>query len=95
MSNPSLDAIAARAEDGHIWLAITNIDPVRAAQIETSAAGASTANGETLTAPAIDSVNSFDAPDIVRPTPFSAHAANGRLMLTLPPRSVTVVRLDP
>lgn len=95
ISLPQVDAIAARGADGNIWLAITNIDPTREARIETQIAGVSSATGETLSAAALDSINTFDAPDTVRPQPYRAEAQDGRLTLTLPPHSVTVVRLDP
>jgi alpha-N-arabinofuranosidase len=50
--------------------------------------------GRVLTAPAINSYNSFDEPDVVRPAPFAgARVADGRLTVTLPPRSVVVLEL--
>ena len=50
--------------------------------------------GEVLTAASFNTVNTFDAPNAVAPRPFSAAAKDGKLMLRLPPHSVTVVRLD-
>lgn len=96
-SMPRVDAIAARDRTGRIWLAITNIDPNQVAQFEIAVAGAaaSKAVGETLSAPKLDSANTFDAPKLVAPRPVSAALADGKLSLTLAPASVTVVALEP
>jgi alpha-N-arabinofuranosidase len=56
---------------------------------------ARTATGETLTGPAIDSVNTFDAPDTVSPKPVTATIKGDRLSITLPPKSVTVLGVRP
>ncbi len=56
---------------------------------------ARSAAGETLTAPAIDSVNTLEAPKTVTPTPVAAQVQGDRLALTLEPKSVTVLALRP
>ncbi len=93
---PRLDAIAARDSAGKLWLAITNIDPNQPAEIEVSLAGvpAKSAAGETLTAPKVDSVNTFDAPNTVVPKPVSAKVEGGKLSMKLEPKSVTVVAVE-
>ena len=93
---PRLDAIAAKDASGKLWLAITNLDPQKPAEIEAELAGiqVKSATGETLTAPKVDSVNSFEAPNAVVPKPVSVKAQNGKLALTLEPKSVTVVALE-
>jgi alpha-L-arabinofuranosidase len=93
---PRLDAIAARAADGALWLAVTNVDPNRAARIGIGIEGlrVRSASGQVLTAPRVDSHNTFGAAEAVRPRPISAQARNGVLRLDLPGKSVTVVRLD-
>jgi alpha-N-arabinofuranosidase len=93
---PRVDAIAAKDKAGKLWLAITNIDPNQPAEIEVSLAGitAKSATGETLTAPKVDSVNTFDAPNTVVPQPVSAKIQNGKLALKLEPKSVTVVSVE-
>lgn len=92
---PRVDVIAAKAKDGRIVVSLVNIDPTRPADfaVTVPGAGASIASGETLTAPAVDSVNSFAAPNTVIPKPISANVANGRLAISLPPKSVTVLTL--
>jgi alpha-N-arabinofuranosidase len=47
-----------------------------------------------LTAPRVDSHNTFDAADAVRPRPITARVQAGALRLELPSKSVTVVRLS-
>ena len=93
---PRLDAIAAKAKDGKIWLSLTNLDPTQPLEVDASMLGfkAKSATGQVLTAPKIDSVNDFDHPDAVAPKPFAATTKNGALVLKLPPESVTVVELD-
>ena len=90
---PRVDAIAARDAAGRLWLAVTNVDPNRPAEFEASLTGvnAKSASGETLTAPKVDSVNTFEAPNTVAPKPVSAKVLGGKLTLRLEPKSVTVI----
>ena len=94
---PRVDVLAARDASGTLWLALTNVDPRRPADITATLAGIAprSAAGETLTAEAIDSVNTFDAPDTVAPAPAQVQLAGGRLSLTLAPKSVTVIGVRP
>jgi alpha-L-arabinofuranosidase len=94
---PRVDAMAAKDASGTVWLSLTNLDPTRPVDIAASLVGlnASSASGETLTAPAIDSVNTFEAPNTVAPRPASAQVQGGRLTATLAPKSVTVLALRP
>jgi alpha-N-arabinofuranosidase len=96
VSLPRVDAIAAKDAAGKLWMEITNIDPNQPAEVEVSLAGvtAKSASGETLTAPKVDSVNTFAAPNTVVPKPFSAKAQGGTLTLKLEPKSVTVVAVE-
>jgi alpha-L-arabinofuranosidase len=93
---PRVDAIAAKAKDGKLWLEITNVDPNQPAKIDLNVAGinAKSAAGETLTAPKVDSINTFDAPNTVVPKTISARAQAGKLTLKLEPKSVTVVSIQ-
>jgi alpha-L-arabinofuranosidase len=94
---PQVDAIAAKAKDGIVWLALTNLDPNRSAEVTTSVSGvrARSAIGEVLTAGRLDAVNSFTQPNAVAPMPFTARSGAGGQSLRLPPKSITVVRLEP
>lgn len=93
---PRVDAMAAKGKDGKLWLEITNVDPNQPVEIEVNLAGVSakSATGETLTAPKVDSVNTFDAPNTVVPKSISAKALAGKLALKLGPKSVTVVAIE-
>jgi alpha-N-arabinofuranosidase len=93
---PRVDAIAAKDTQGKLWLAVTNLDANRPITIDATVAGggARSAAGETLTAPKVDSVNTFDVPNTVAPKPISVKADGGKLSLELPPKSVTVVSLE-
>lgn len=96
ISLPRVDAIAAKGKDGKLWLEITNVDPNQAAEIEVNLPGtrAKTAVGETLTAPKVDSVNTFDAPKIVVPKAISASLQGGKLSVKVEPKSVTVLSVE-
>src|SRR5579883_1606563 len=93
---PRVDAIAAKDTNGKLWLAITNIDPDQPVEIDANVAGitARSATGQTLTAPKVDSVNTFESPNTVVPKSVSATAQDGKLVLKLPPKSVTVVSVE-
>lgn len=93
---PRVDAIAAKDTNGKLWIALTNLDPNQAVEIDASVAGmnAKSASGQTLTAANVDSVNTFEAPNTVVPKPISANAQGGKLVLSLPPKSVTVVSVE-
>ena len=96
VSLPRADAIAAKGKDGKLWVAITNIDPNETVDVELNLVGTSAkaASGETLTAPKVDSINTFDAPNTVVPKPISAKAQGGKLTLKLEPKSVSVISLE-
>ncbi len=93
---PRIDAIAAKDSSGKLWLEITNIDPNQPVEIEASLAGVipKSAAGETLTAPKVDSVNTFDAPNTVAPKPISVKIQNGKLIVKAEPKSVTVLSIE-
>jgi alpha-N-arabinofuranosidase len=94
ISLPRVDAVAAKAKSGKLWLALTNLDPNHTAEVEVTVAGVRRAVGETLSSPGIDSVNTFEAPTTVAPKPVSAKASDGKVVLKLAPHSVTVVALE-
>lgn len=94
---PRVDAIAARDTQGQLWLAVTNLDPRRAAAIQATVedAAVSRASGHVITAGRVDAVNTFEAPQTVVPKPFSARAGAKGLTLDIPAKSVVVVKLEP
>jgi alpha-L-arabinofuranosidase len=96
-SMPRVDAIAAKAKDGRIWVSAVNLDPNESAEfmLKLSRVSYTGASGEVLTADKVDAVNDFQSPSTVRPAVFEATATDGMLPVRLPPKSVTVFRLLP
>src|ERR1022692_2763184 len=90
---PRLDAIAAKAADGKLILEITNLEAENPIDIDADLAGITTkaASAETLTGAAVDGINTFDSPNTVAPKSAAVKIQNGKLSLTLAPRSVTVI----
>lgn len=93
---PRVDAVAAKDKNGKLWIEITNVDPNKSVEIDLNTTGmtAKSATGETLAAPKVDSVNTFNKPNTVAPKSISAKAQNGKLILNLEPKSVTVVSVE-
>ena len=90
---PRVDAIAARTRDGKIAIALTNLDAQHPAAVTLALSDVQLKGirGETLAAPGVDSVNTFEAPENVVPKPVSVKLKGGRITLTVPPASVTVL----
>ncbi len=94
---PAVSASASRNAAGKIHVSLSNANPNTAITITAALAGvtAKSVTGRILTAPAVNSHNTFAAPDVVKPAPFdSAKFANGQLTLTLPAKSVVVLALE-
>jgi alpha-N-arabinofuranosidase len=96
VSVPALSASAARGKDDKLYLALVNLDPRRSAVVSLNVSGSpvTRATGRILTAPDMDSHNSFTGPAMVVPVNFSAMAKNGNLQLDIPQKSVVVVAVD-
>jgi len=93
---PSVSAIAARGTDGVVRVAMTNVDPNRAASVQVAVSGLTPAGvtGQVLTAPTIQSHNDFGSGEVVKPAAFTgASVAGGTLSATLPAKSVVVLEL--
>jgi len=93
---PRVDAIAARDSHGTLWLALVNLDPDHPAHVHAIIDGAPphSAQGQVLTAAAVDSVNTFTAPETVAPRALGATAGAHGLILDLPPKSVSVLQVQ-
>src|SRR3546814_497404 len=86
---PMVDVSAAKGADGKLYLSLVNLDPDRPARVTTGLTG--TATGRILTGPAIDTHNTFDAPNTIHPIAYSGKTAGGKLVFDLPAKSVAVV----
>jgi alpha-N-arabinofuranosidase len=53
-----------------------------------------TASGQVLTAPNVNSVNTFDAPNTVVPAPISGTVSGGAVTVALPAKSVAMIALE-
>ena len=97
ISLPRVDAIAAKGADGKLLLEITNLDPENPVAIDADMLGitAKSARAETLTGAAVDSINTFASPNTVVPKSAAVKIQDGKLSLTVAPRSVTVVSIEP
>jgi alpha-N-arabinofuranosidase len=93
---PEVSASAARGTDGKLYLALVNTNPGKAADVAVNVAGQAVkaVHGRVLTAGAMDAHNTFQAPQAVKPAPFDAAAANGKLNLSIPAKSVVVVAVE-
>jgi alpha-N-arabinofuranosidase len=94
---PTVSATASRNAAGKIHLSLTNLNPREAVTITTSLAGSAAKkfSGRILTAPAIDSHNTFAAPNVVAPKSFDGAKLEGsKLTITLPAKSVVVLALE-
>jgi alpha-N-arabinofuranosidase len=95
ISVPGVDAVAARDSEGRLWLSLVNVDPARPVTMTVRVAEeVRAAAGHILTAPAVDSHNSVERPDDVKPSPFAGRVEAGALTFELPPKSVAVVQLQ-
>jgi alpha-N-arabinofuranosidase len=95
-SVPSLSVSASRDGEGRLHLSLVNLDPVRAAEVTTTVAGAApkSVSGEVLTAAAMNALNTFDSPNAVKPARFDGYKLQGsQLTLSIPPKSVVVLEL--
>ena len=92
---PRIDAVAAKATDGKLYLALVNLDPAHpaTARIALPDDNFASATGQLLTAPNVNSVNTFDAPRTVVPAPIAGKVENGAVTVTLPGKSVAVIAL--
>jgi alpha-N-arabinofuranosidase len=86
---PMVDVSAARGRDGKLYLALVNTDPHKAAHVVTNLKGVG--RGRILTGPAMDTHNTFDAPDTIHPVAYSGVSEGGKAAFDLPSKSVAVV----
>jgi alpha-N-arabinofuranosidase len=97
ISLPRIDAIAAKGRDGKLLVEITNLDAENPITIDADLTGitAKSASAETLTGAAVDSINTFASPNTVVPKSTAVKIQDGKLLLTVAPRSVTIVSIEP
>jgi alpha-L-arabinofuranosidase len=94
---PDVSASASKDKDGKIHVTLCNLNPNQAASIACTLSGAKAQklSGRILTAPEMNTHNSFDNPEAVKPAEFTAFntTADG-FNTTLPAKSVVVLEVE-
>ncbi len=92
---PSLHATASRNAEGKVHISLVNLDANRPAHVSIAVpSGSAFAGGRILTAPQLNSHNTFDQPDTVKPALFDGAKVAGETLTTdLPPKSVVAIEL--
>jgi alpha-N-arabinofuranosidase len=95
---PMVSASATRAAKGPaVHLSLANTSPAQNLTLTVKLTGVAAKNvaGRILTGPAIDTHNTFAAPDTLKPAPFTgATLRGGSLEVALPAKSVVVLTLE-
>ncbi|SFP57146.1 alpha-N-arabinofuranosidase [Sphingomonas rubra] len=93
---PAISASAVRDKAGQVHVGLANADPNRSITVTATLTGvtAGTVSGQIVTAPAMNAINTFDAPNTVVPAAFTgAQVAGNTLTVTLPAKSVVMLDL--
>lgn len=94
---PAVSGSAVRGKDGKVYVALSNLDPKETNRVTVSLEGLNerSVQGRILTAPAINSHNDFDRPNVVRPVSFKgARVSGGNLVVDMPSKSVVVLQVQ-
>jgi alpha-N-arabinofuranosidase len=97
ISIPAVSVSAARSANGALVLALVNTDPNKPARVtaKVSGAAAKKMSARVLTAPAMNTHNTFDQPNTVQPAAFNGGRKKGDAWeFELPPKSVVVATLN-
>jgi alpha-N-arabinofuranosidase len=94
---PSISASASVDQSGKMHVSLANLNPGKKISVNIPVIGESFKNikGEVLTAPRINSYNSFESPDEVKPVAFGGFDfKNNILTVEMPAKSVVVLELS-
>jgi alpha-N-arabinofuranosidase len=91
-----VDALAFRDTAGKLWLSLVNLDPAEDKDIvlELSDVRVARAEGQVLTGPHVNSINTFEAPDTVSLHPIRGTVNGDRVSVSLPAKSVAMLALE-
>jgi alpha-L-arabinofuranosidase len=95
-SIPALSVSASRDKQGVVHVSIVNTHAHDAVKLSADIPGvdASTVSGRILTSDKLDAHNTFDDPERLKPAAFTgATIEDGKLVVDVPPRSLTVLSL--
>lgn len=93
----ALNASASKDENGAIHISLCNLDPKTSATLECELKGASAkkVSGRILTAEAMNAHNTFEQPNAIQPAEFTnAEIKNGKILATLPAKSVVILTVE-
>ncbi|MFL7790931.1 MAG: alpha-L-arabinofuranosidase C-terminal domain-containing protein, partial [Anaerolineae bacterium] len=96
-SIPSISVSASRDSEGRIHLSLCNLNPDQSVSISCELRGMepTQATGRVLTAEAINAHNTFEQPEMVKPTSLDGTTLTGNtLLLDLPAKSVVVLEIQ-
>jgi alpha-N-arabinofuranosidase len=93
---PSLSASASKDKNGTVHISLVNIDPAKEVKLLIDLRGGdySDVTGRILTAPELNTHNTFEKPDEVKPTGFSkVKIKNNIVSLDIPAKSIIVLEV--
>jgi alpha-N-arabinofuranosidase len=93
---PSVTASASVDNEGRVHISMANLNPGKQITVSCPIIGGEykKVTGELLTAPEMNSFNSFDKPEAVKPVAFSGYTfKDGILTVTMPSKSVVVLEV--
>jgi alpha-N-arabinofuranosidase len=93
---PAISASASIDKDGKVHISLANLNPNKSITITCPVIGDSfkKITGEVLTAREMNSFNSFESPETVKPAVFSGFTfKDGNLSIVMPSKSVVVLEL--
>ncbi len=94
---PAVHGSAVKAKDGHVYLALTNLDATAAAAVSVQVEGLPlrAVEGQILTAPAITTYNTYAQPTAVAPAAFKGARVQGKAVnVALPAHSIVMLKLQ-
>jgi alpha-N-arabinofuranosidase len=92
----SISASASMDKEGKVHVSLANLNPNKAVTVTCPIVGEAYKNltGEVLTAPEMNSFNTFENPDAVKPASFKDFSyKNGMLTINMPSKSVVVIEM--
>jgi alpha-N-arabinofuranosidase len=95
---PSVSACASRDAKGLVHLTLVNTRATESIELELrlQGSGATVASGEVLTAPAVNSINTYERPDTVKPRAFADYRQESSVLkVRLPAKSIVGLELKP
>jgi alpha-L-arabinofuranosidase len=96
---PQVSVSASKNAEGKVHISLCNIDPTNKAVLDIDLRGINAADtkvsGTILTADTMNAHNTFEQPDVVKPTEFtSVTVENNKLTINLPAMSVVTIVLE-